>query len=35
LTLTGGRIEGPRGAARLLDMHPSTLRFHLKKLGLR
>ncbi|MGD9823231.1 sigma-54 interaction domain-containing protein [Desulfobacter sp.] len=35
LTLTGGRIDGPRGAARLLDMHPSTLRFHLKKLGLR
>ncbi len=35
LTLTSGRIEGPRGAARLLDMHPSTLRFHLKKMGLR
>ena len=27
-------IEGPRGAAHLLGMHPSTLRSRLKKLGL-
>jgi formate hydrogenlyase transcriptional activator len=28
-------IEGPRGAARILDMHPNTLRSRMKKLGLR
>jgi formate hydrogenlyase transcriptional activator len=28
-------IEGPRGAARVLDMHPNTLRSRMKKLGLR
>ena len=27
-----GRIEGPRGAARLLNIHPSTLRKRLRKL---
>jgi PAS domain S-box-containing protein len=27
-------IEGPRGAARLLDLHPNTLRSRLKKLGI-
>jgi len=35
LDLTNWRIEGPAGAAALLDIHPSTLRFRLKKLGLR
>jgi transcriptional regulator with GAF, ATPase, and Fis domain len=30
----GGVIEGPRGAARLLGLQPSTLRSRLKKLGL-
>jgi formate hydrogenlyase transcriptional activator len=30
----GGVIEGPRGAARLLNLRPSTLRSRLKKLGL-
>ncbi len=30
----GGVIEGPRGAARLLGLQPSTLRSPLKKLGL-
>jgi formate hydrogenlyase transcriptional activator len=28
-------IEGPQGAARVLDMHPSTLRYRMKKLGIR
>jgi formate hydrogenlyase transcriptional activator len=30
-----GVIEGPRGAAKLLDMKPSTLRFRIRKLGIR
>ncbi|MBT9555504.1 MAG: sigma-54-dependent Fis family transcriptional regulator [Myxococcales bacterium] len=30
---TAGRIEGARGAARLLDLQPSTLRSRMKKLG--
>jgi transcriptional regulator with GAF, ATPase, and Fis domain len=34
LESTGWRIEGPRGAAALLKLHPSTLRFRMKKLGL-
>ncbi|MBI3770205.1 MAG: sigma 54-interacting transcriptional regulator [Deltaproteobacteria bacterium] len=29
------RIDGPQGAARILDMHPSTLRSRMKKLGIR
>jgi transcriptional regulator with GAF, ATPase, and Fis domain len=29
-----GRVEGPRGAARLLKIHPSTLRKRMKKLGI-
>jgi transcriptional regulator with GAF, ATPase, and Fis domain len=33
LELSGGTIEGPRGAARRLDMQPSTLRSRLKRLG--
>jgi transcriptional regulator with GAF, ATPase, and Fis domain len=32
---TRWRIEGPEGAARLLDMHPSTLRSRMHKLGIR
>ena len=32
---TRGVIEGPRGAARLLDLHPNTLRSRMKKLGIR
>jgi DNA-binding NtrC family response regulator len=28
-----GRVEGEHGAARLLDVHPSTLRKRMKKLG--
>jgi transcriptional regulator with GAF, ATPase, and Fis domain len=34
LKRTRGVIEGPRGAARLLDMKPSTTRFRMKKLGI-
>ena len=32
---TGWRIDGPSGAARLLDVNPSTLRSRMKKLGIR
>jgi len=35
LRRTGGVIEGPRGAARLLEMKPSTARYRIKKLGIR
>ncbi|MFZ7112971.1 MAG: sigma 54-interacting transcriptional regulator [Desulfatiglandales bacterium] len=35
LQQTGWRIEGKRGAARLLDMNPSTLRTRMRKLGIR
>jgi len=34
LRQTRGVIEGPRGAAKLLDMKPSTVRFRMKKLGI-
>jgi formate hydrogenlyase transcriptional activator len=34
LKRTRGVIEGPNGAARLLDMKPSTMRHRLKKLGI-
>jgi formate hydrogenlyase transcriptional activator len=33
LAQTGWVIEGPRGAAKILDMHPNTLRSRMKKLG--
>ncbi|MFZ0135248.1 MAG: sigma 54-interacting transcriptional regulator [Desulfobacterales bacterium] len=32
---TGWRINGPSGAAAILKLHPSTLRFRIKKLGIR
>jgi len=35
LRKTRGVIEGPQGAARLLDLKPSTARFRIKKLGIR
>jgi hypothetical protein len=35
LQRTGWRIDGPNGAARLLNMHPSTLRSRMQKLGIR
>ena len=34
LARTDGRIEGPRGAAVLLGIHPSTLRARMRKLGI-
>jgi hydrogenase-4 transcriptional activator len=34
LTMCEGRIEGPRGAARVLDINPHTLRSRMRKLGL-
>jgi DNA-binding NtrC family response regulator len=33
LTATQGRIEGPRGAASLLQINPHTLRGRMRKLG--
>jgi len=35
LAETNGIIEGPRGAARILGLHPNTLRFRLQKLGIK
>jgi formate hydrogenlyase transcriptional activator len=35
LLKTGWVVEGPRGAAVLLNMHPNTLRSRIKKLGIR
>jgi formate hydrogenlyase transcriptional activator len=35
LTETGWKIEGAKGAASILNLHPSTLRFRIKKLGLK
>ena len=34
LTQTKWVIEGPNGAAKILDLHPNTLRSRMKKLGL-
>jgi transcriptional regulator with GAF, ATPase, and Fis domain len=34
LAQTGWVIEGPKGAARILDLHPNTLRSRMKKLGI-
>jgi hydrogenase-4 transcriptional activator len=34
LTATGGRVEGPRGAAALLQINPHTLRARMRKLGI-
>jgi transcriptional regulator with GAF, ATPase, and Fis domain len=35
LEKTGWKINGASGAASLLGLHPSTLRFQLKKLGIK
>lgn len=35
LAAAGGKVEGPAGAAELLQMHPSTLRARMRKLGIR
>jgi len=32
LQTTGWRISGPKGAAAILDINPSTLRFRMNKL---
>ena len=34
LTMTGGRVEGDKGAARLLGVKPNTLRHRMMKLGI-
>jgi formate hydrogenlyase transcriptional activator len=34
LRATGGVIEGPKGAAKILNLHPNTLRHRMKKLGI-
>jgi len=34
LKQTSGRIDGPDGAARILELHPNTLRSRMKKLGI-
>jgi transcriptional regulator with GAF, ATPase, and Fis domain len=34
LQATGGRVEGPRGAARKLDINPHTLRARMRRLGI-
>ncbi|MFO1419159.1 MAG: sigma 54-interacting transcriptional regulator [Methylotetracoccus sp.] len=34
LERTGWVVEGPNGAARILDLNPSTLRYRIRKLGL-
>jgi transcriptional regulator with GAF, ATPase, and Fis domain len=34
LKQTQGIIEGPRGAAKILNLHPNTLRSRMKKLGI-
>ena len=35
LNKSGGKIEGANGAARILDLHPNTLRHRMQKLGIR
>jgi PAS domain S-box-containing protein len=35
LRQTNGVVEGPRGAAKILGLHPNTLRSRMKKLGIR
>ncbi len=34
MELSKGRVEGPKGAARILKVHPNTLRYKMKKLGI-
>jgi formate hydrogenlyase transcriptional activator len=34
LNKTGGKIEGSKGAAKILDLHPNTLRHRIRKLGI-
>jgi formate hydrogenlyase transcriptional activator len=30
-----GVVDGPKGAARILDIHPNTLRHRMSKLGIK
>jgi formate hydrogenlyase transcriptional activator len=32
---TGGVVEGPKGAAKILHLHPNTLRHRMDKLGIK
>jgi formate hydrogenlyase transcriptional activator len=32
---TGGVVDGPKGAARILNLHPNTLRHRMGKLGIK
>ncbi|HMH11998.1 MAG TPA: sigma 54-interacting transcriptional regulator [Edaphobacter sp.] len=34
LQLTGGVVDGPKGAGRILNLHPNTLRHRMDKLGI-
>ena len=34
IEMTGGRVEGKKGAAQLLGVHPRTLQHRMKKLGI-
>jgi formate hydrogenlyase transcriptional activator len=34
LHVAGGKIEGPKGAAKILGLHPNTLRHRIQKLGI-
>jgi formate hydrogenlyase transcriptional activator len=35
LKQTNGIVEGPKGAARMLNLHPNTLRHRMDKLGIK
>jgi formate hydrogenlyase transcriptional activator len=35
LKQTGGVVEGPKGAAKILNLHPNTLRHRMDKLGIK
>jgi len=35
LKQTGGVSEGPKGAAKILNLHPNTLRSRMKELGIK
>ena len=32
---TGGVVDGPKGAAKILNLHPNTLRHRMDKLGIK
>jgi len=35
LPQAGGVVEGPKGAARILNLHPNTLRHRMSKFGIK